>query len=203
MNSFLRSFVVLSFGISAGTLVGCAHSYYYTPEVAGDGAMASKGGVVYSLPPTSPRYGMKVAYLGIADESVTAHFHKKEKMLRVRMYFLKKSTDSEQNPGFIDPKEETLVLDSGSLVIHPAAVFAHSKSRPRVELVNRQKQTVDFFFPLPHFIGQSITTAKTQRAKQLALTVRIRVHRAEPKCFLRTVYTRFTRVRCSPPIRIG
>jgi hypothetical protein len=129
-------------------LLGCAHSYYYTPEIAGDGAMSSKGGIVYSLPPASPRYRMKVAYLGIADESVSRHFHEKGKTLRVRMYLLKKSVDS-KNPGFIDPHDEVLTLDSGELQVHPVAVIARSKKRPLIELAPRQKQTVDFFFALP------------------------------------------------------
>lgn len=128
-------------------LLGCAHSYYYTPEIAGNGAMSSKGGIVYSIPADSPRYKMKVAYLGIADESVSSHFHKKEKTLRVRMYFLKKT--GAKNAGFIDPKDEVLTLDSSDLKIHPSAVFARSKKRPLIELADRPKQAVDFFFALP------------------------------------------------------
>jgi hypothetical protein len=147
MNFLLKPvFLALLFAILS--ILGCAHSYYYTPEVAGDGAMSSKGGVVYSIPASgTPHYKMKVAYLGIADESVSSHFHKKEKTLRVRMYLLKKS-DS-KNAGFIDPKDEVLVLDSGGLKIHPAAVFARSTKRPLIELAQRQKQTADFLFALP------------------------------------------------------
>jgi hypothetical protein len=63
------------------------------------------------------------------------------------MYFLKK-TDA-KNPSFLDPKEEVLTLDSGDLKIRPLAVFARTKKRPLVELADRQKQTVDFFFALP------------------------------------------------------
>jgi hypothetical protein len=143
MHSLLRSslFALLL------TLLGCAHSYYYTPEVAGDGAMSSKGGVVYSIPASAARYKMKVAYLGVADESVSTHFNKKEKTLRLRMYFRKKS--DVKNTGFIDPKDEVLTLDSGDLKIHPSAVFASSKKRPLIGLADRDKQTVDFFFALP------------------------------------------------------
>ncbi len=144
----MRFLLKYSFFATFLGVFGCAHSYYYIPEVAGDGAMSSRGGVVYSIPATvNPHYKMKVAYLGIADESVSKHFHKKEKTLRVRMYLLKKS-DS-KDAGFIDPKDEVLVLDSGDLKIHPVAVFARSKKRPIVELAQRRKQTVDFFFPLP------------------------------------------------------
>ena len=87
MSFLLRSF---PFGLLL-TVLGCAHSYYYTPEIAGDGAMSSKGGIVYSIPVGAPHYKMKVASLGIADDSVSSHFRKKRENSPLENVLFKKN----------------------------------------------------------------------------------------------------------------
>ena len=71
------------------SLAGCAHGYYFEPEVTGDGAMHGKGGVLYSIPPASPVVRMKLVSLGIVAPDAKKPQLPKQASFQVRMYFLR------------------------------------------------------------------------------------------------------------------
>jgi len=135
----------LLFVFSALFLAGCAHHYYYLPEIAGDGAISGHGGVVYSIPPKESVIKMKLVSLGIENAPKEAHAPPDSKMIQIRMYFLR--TSGASVPVFVDPKEQTVTLTNG-VELHPSLVHARTQKKPAVELSDAKKQAIEFFFPL-------------------------------------------------------
>lgn len=77
----LKSAVALATGLLTA-LCGCAHSYYYVPEIDGEGAIhGRKGGIVYTIPPKGQsELTLRVRALGIKRVHET-------QMLGMRMSF--------------------------------------------------------------------------------------------------------------------
>jgi hypothetical protein len=138
MRRYLK-LVALSFGFLG--LAGCAHSYYYVPEIAGNGATFTRGGVLYVIPPESPRLRMKLVSLGVKTNP------EQQKILHIRMYFVRLS--SATTPEYLDVTDQSLILPSSSNPISPSKVHANTKQRPNIELANVDKQVIELLFPLP------------------------------------------------------
>jgi hypothetical protein len=118
-----------------GLLSGCAHSYFYLPEITGKGAIYGNGGIVYSVPPESPALKMKIVSVGTND---------KGEML-IRMYFVRSAKPSTLET--MDPKEQTLVLNK--MELQPIRVHANTKKKPLIELAEENKQAVELVYQLP------------------------------------------------------
>jgi hypothetical protein len=124
------------FILTAIALTGCAHSYYYIPETAGDGVIHSRGGIVYSVPPNEPTFKMKLVSLGV-----------NKKTLGIRMYFVRPSHSPALSSGFLDPKDQFLILNGEK--ISPTKIHASTEKKPLIELSQQKKQAIELFFPLP------------------------------------------------------
>ena len=123
--SFLRG-VFLSFCFG---LFGCAHSFYYLPEIKGEGAThGRKGGVVYAIPPAGqPELTMRIRSLGI-------HKTKKAQMLGIRMTFLRPngtqgvaSLHETIDPNATDLEAERLRIET---ILKEQAVNLDNKNTP-------------------------------------------------------------------------
>ena len=115
-------------------LTGC-QSPKFKPEVTGDGAISSRGGVIYSIPATNPVMKMKVVSLGV-----------KKDMLQLRLYFVRKGAPANE---YLDPREQFLYLPDSTNPISVTKVHAPDQNRPLVKLSDRAKQTVELMFPIP------------------------------------------------------
>jgi hypothetical protein len=138
-NFNLVKLVALSLGFLG--MAGCAHSYYYVPEIAGNGATFTRGGVLYVIPPDAPKLRMKLVSLGVKTTK------EQKKILHIRMYFVRLSSST--TPEYLDVLEQSLVLPSSSNPINPTKVHANTKQRPIIELANTDKQAIEFLFELP------------------------------------------------------
>lgn len=127
----------------------CAHSYFYTPEIAGEGAGVRKGTIAFRLPSTDPRLKMKIVCLGVTDVPRDAGSAKQGKMVQVRMYFLRVKPAVESPQEFIDPSEQRLILPGGAEV-RPGLVHAAAQRPDKlIGLTPSKKQIVEMYFPLP------------------------------------------------------
>jgi hypothetical protein len=139
---FRRFFWRLSILSFATILSGCAHNYFYMPETAGDGAMHSHGGVIFSIPPTQPKFKMKLTSLGVKDG-----------LLGIRMYIIRTSNSTTHIPNiheeFLDPKEQILILSASGQRLLPVKTHASTAKKPLVALTAAKKQAIEFFFRLP------------------------------------------------------
>lgn len=130
-------------------LSACAHSYYYRPEISGDGAIFRKGSIAFRIPSKDPRMKMKIDCLGITEVPRGAGPKKQGKQVQFRMYFLRVNPCPNTPTEFIDPSEQGLSLMGGSEIrlglIHSAAEHTDRLIR----LSPSQKQIVDLYFPLP------------------------------------------------------
>lgn len=144
-NAFVR--VLLPVGLLAAS--SCAHSYFYTPEIAGSGAGFRKGTLAFRLPSEDPVLKMKIVCLGITDSPREAGSAKKRKMIQIRMYFLRVKEGGPNFREFIDPDEQRLAFLEGP-EIRPALIHA-AVERPdkRIALGSSKRQIVELFFPLP------------------------------------------------------
>jgi hypothetical protein len=134
----LRTFIVPLFLIFSG----CAHHYYYVPETTGEGVIHSHGGIIYSVPPTHPKFKMKLTSLGVKDG-----------MLGIRMYIVRKAGSApskDPSSDFMDPKEQILVLPDVDEKILPSKVHANTERKPLIALTSGKKQAVELYFPLPN-----------------------------------------------------
>ena len=127
-------------------LSGCAHSYYYTPEIAGEGARVGRGGVVIEIPPKDPAIKLKLLSLGVTTPPREPH--NGAKALQIRMLFVRtpKGADTPVSVDTADLKLAPLGDDDGIL---PGLVHAASHQGSIVELGPMAKQAVDVWFPLP------------------------------------------------------
>jgi hypothetical protein len=141
MKSILKIFIALALPI----LSGCAHSYYYVPEISGDGAVFGRNGVIYSIPPQQPDFKMKLVSMGMQKAPAAANAPEGTKMIQIRMYIVR--PDSKSVPAFIDPKEQVLIFTNGAEV-RPTFVHARTVKKPVVELSDSKKQAIEFFFPM-------------------------------------------------------
>lgn len=133
---------------------GCAHSYYYTPEIAGDGARVGHGGIVYQIPPASPKIKVKLVSLGVVKppKEAKAQLPAGTRLLQIRMYFVR--VDSKLATESLIPSELSVELSDGK-AIKPALIHASFPRAPDQDLIPltaAHKQAVEVFFPLPHGI---------------------------------------------------
>jgi|GEM_PF-5256528 len=120
-------------------LSGCATPPTFQPEVGGEGAMYSKGGVVFSIPPQKPVLKMKISSILIP-----------KKRAHIRLFFIRKG---EASGAFLDPQEQVLLLPNSSIEIRPVGVHADLAGKPMIKLANIEKQAVELIFPLPSSEG--------------------------------------------------
>ncbi len=129
-------FVILFAVFSVVGLGGCSTASYYQPEVDGPGAKWSNGNVVYSLPPDGPILRMKLV----------SAVQPKNKSLRVRMYFRRKSAGADE---YLDPNEQSLSVPDSSTLILPSRIHASNAGKPLIKLADTPKQLVELHYVLP------------------------------------------------------
>ena len=106
--------------IVALLLNGCSHSYFYRPEVAGDGAIYAQSGVIYAVPAKKPELKLKLTYVGVTGAP----------------------------KGLSISDEQKLVFSAGSSI--PAMTAIDNKPEVKITLsAQKTTQGVDLFFPLP------------------------------------------------------
>lgn len=134
--------------LAATSLGGCAHSYYYQPEIAGEGAIhGKKGGIVYSVPPgEQPELTLRLRALGINSVHDV-------QMLGVRMSVRRSGKTAAVGPSaspreFLDPNEQLLVLAGGQR-IRPAFVHSKALRGSLIELDGVTHEVIEFLYPLP------------------------------------------------------
>jgi hypothetical protein len=130
----------------------CAHGYYYTPEIAGEGAMFRQGTIAFHLPPTDPTIKMKLLCLGIGDAPQAAAYPRHDKMLQIRFYILRSKEISSAPQEYIDADDVRIVL-AGKHEVKPALVHASiERADKHIGLSPSKRQVIEMFFPLPHSI---------------------------------------------------
>jgi len=191
MSHFLKASLRVTSLLLLSTTLGCAH-YYYTAEVGGPGAQADLKthiGAVYLIPPESSQLKMKIVSLGVQKDE------KKNAVLRMRMYFARKKVAS-PDPGmkrnqileYIDPQEQTLILNGDSKEIHPSQIFGNPQKKPLIELLPNQKQVIELLFLLP----EKIKTDAELQSFQFSWKVHYTHHQSEQQL------TRFNRQDTQP-----
>jgi len=140
--SFVR--IIIGF-IGVLTSSSCAHSFYYLPEISGEGAIhGKKGGIVYSVPAEGkPELTVRVRALGIKSA-------KGVQMLGMRMSFAcppGADKSAQKIKEFLDPKEQILRLEGGREV---APAFVHSRARAGsiIDLKSCDHAFVELLYPL-------------------------------------------------------
>ncbi len=139
----------LRIGFSAILLMcftGCAHRYYYLPELKGERIMqAKKGGIAYTIPTEGTgELIMRVRSLGVSERN-------KIHMLGVRLSFgrpegfTKVPTLSQE---FFDPTEQ-IVLLGGGIQLSAALVRSKNNGNPIIGLNDSVHEVVELLFPLP------------------------------------------------------
>jgi hypothetical protein len=140
---------------------GCAHRYYYVPEISGEGARVGRGGIVYEIPPGSPQIKMKLASLGVVkppkDSNAPANAH----LLQIRMYFKRvtgapQATASTLDVGgeSLNPSELSITLSNGH-EIKPVLIHAAYREGGLIRLATTTKQVIELFFPLPSGVQEA------------------------------------------------
>jgi hypothetical protein len=128
-------FVLLSLFLTF-VCFACSSKPTFKPEVGGGGAVFSRGGVVYSIPPQNPVLKMKLVSMVIP----------KETMVHVTMFFLRKGPPAGE---YLDPKEQFILLPDSKSNIYPARVHASAVGKPLIKLAEVPKQAVELLFPVP------------------------------------------------------
>jgi hypothetical protein len=133
---------------------GCAHNYFYTPEVSGAGAMSRKGGVIYSVPPSQPEVKIKVMSNGVIKKpedlpaDIRAKMDRHERMVEVRLFFVRMPGVNSSSDFVIPSEQHVLLRDTDEI----GATFARAtvSKTSRIELTSKnRKQGIALFFPLP------------------------------------------------------
>jgi hypothetical protein len=126
-------------------LTACAHSYYYVPEIDGQGDIrGKKGGSVYSIPAEGQaELTMRVRYLGIKKIHDT-------QMLGIRMSFVRpakveKNISNIQE--FVDPGEQTVKFGD-TAELKPAFVNPSTEKAENIQLNGREHEVIELFYPL-------------------------------------------------------
>lgn len=139
-------------------LSGCAHSYYYLPEIDGEGAIhGRKGGIIYTIPPTgTPELTLRVRALGI---------HKGAKdtlMLGMRMSFIrpKQGAPTAGAQEYLKPEEQILRM-AGGQEIRPAYIHTMAKRNDRIDLTGKTHEVVEFLYPIPKTGDGGVPTIET------------------------------------------
>jgi hypothetical protein len=122
-------------------LSGCAHSYYYLPEIAGEGAMqGNKGSVTYSIPPSPPtEVLMRIRSFGIRKV-------KGVPMIGMRLSFVRPQGVVAARE-FLKPEE--LILQFGDVKIKPAYIYTKARKDAVIEL-SAARNVVELLYPLPN-----------------------------------------------------
>lgn len=126
-------------------LGGCAHSYFYSPEIAGEGAIHGKrGGIVYTIPSTGQgELTMRVRALGI-------HKVHNFEMLGMRMSFGRPAGSSAVMNGtqeFVNPAEQLIRIGDGNF-IKPAYVRSKEHKLSVVPLNGSTHEVIELLYPL-------------------------------------------------------
>jgi hypothetical protein len=131
-----------------GAFSGCAHSFYYSPEVAGKGATESRSrSVDFAIPPsTEPELKFRIRSLG--TEKV-----KDQNMFVVRMAFARPKNLSAKKANareYMVPAEQTIQLGLGNKSqIKPAFIRTKARKDNVIELTGVQSEAIDLLYPLP------------------------------------------------------
>jgi hypothetical protein len=144
----IRTFTALA-GLSIFT--GCAHTYY-TPEIAGDGAMWSPGAVMFKVPAQAPRFQMRLMARPIQKAPKSAHLPSGTEMVHIRMAIQASPNAPQDAYVTIDPGQQMYVFEDGHQV-HPTLIRTSSKDRPKIKVTPKRNQAVDLLYALPPGMG--------------------------------------------------
>lgn len=125
-----------------------------------------RGGIVYRIPPTSPKIKMKLVSLGVvkAPKEMKTLVPNGIRLLQIRMYFVRveknlknASTTTQLAPESLIPSELSVELSDGKpirpVLIH--ASFPRAPDKDLIPLTTAHKQAIELFFPLPRGIQGS------------------------------------------------
>jgi hypothetical protein len=123
-------------------LVGCAESYYYSPDnasVVREGAPAQ----VVKVPPELPQGQVVIASQGL--RRLRLNDGRTVPALHVQ---LDVSNDGDDQPWTIDTREQLLDVPG---VGRSRAIFVHSdvNTLPVITVARRERRSIDFYFPVP------------------------------------------------------
>ncbi|MDB4957314.1 MAG: uncharacterized protein JWO36_4883 [Myxococcales bacterium] len=138
----MRSLALCAAAAAALGLVGCAASYYYSPE----GATVVRAGApaqVVKIPPESPRGSVEIASTGI--RTIRTRDGRQVPTLHVRMIV---DNESDDQPWTVDTRDQEVELAG---IGHAKAIFVNADTRtlPIITVSRRERHTLDFYFPLP------------------------------------------------------
>jgi hypothetical protein len=121
-------------------LSGCAHRWYYTPEIKGVGEMhGGNGDIIYRVPPKGhPSLSMAVRGLGIKKKGDMA-------LLGMRMSF-SQPKNAAHVAGTLDAREQVLYL--GDTAIEATYVRSEKRKETVVDL-SPEHVVIELLYPLP------------------------------------------------------
>jgi hypothetical protein len=142
---FLQS-LILTLILSA--LAACAHSYYYLPEIGGEGAThGKKGGIIYTIPSKGQaELTMRARSLGIRK------IHNVQ-MLGMRLSFVRpagvamNTPETPETQEYVDPAEQIVRLGGGQ-EFKPAYVHSKTRKQSIIELSGSAHEVIEFLYPL-------------------------------------------------------
>ena len=125
-------------------LPGCAHRWYYTPEIKGVGEMhGGNGDIIYRVPPQgNPSLTMAIRSLGIKKRGDSA-------MLGMRMSFSQPKVGA-RIPARLDAREQVLYL--GDTPFRATYVRSQMRKETVVDL-SSDHVVIELLFPLPKGSG--------------------------------------------------
>ena len=109
--------------------------------------MHGKGdGVVYSIPPDSPKLKLKIVSGGMNSD----------RLLSIRLYFYRIGDVPPTALESLDPQELTVSYGSSKNEVHPAKVRGNPSFKPFIQLSSRKTQMIELAFPIPSDVSTSV-----------------------------------------------
>ena len=141
MNRLQNTFLLLmGFQFS-----GCAHHYFYAPEIKGQAVKYERGsGVIYSIPVKIPRVKMNLMSLGVVKTKLGNSATSEGPALLMRAYFVRTTDDVPCIPILINPSEFELSFQKYQLT---------PTLKTQIELSCEKSQAIEFLYPLPPTIS--------------------------------------------------
>jgi len=133
-------------------LEGCAHNYFFKPEVEGPGATSDKGAVRYSIPPVNPAVEVRLVSFGVVNTPEDAH-SQAQSMIQVRAFITEISPRAQLTDfALFDPKVQSISIGASTPDAQTVGTeFARSKTAKNDASAPSGSKTraYDLFFPMP------------------------------------------------------
>jgi hypothetical protein len=138
----------LGLALCLGTFSGCAHSFFYAPEIKGTGAtLVKEQAIDFAVPPgDQPELKMRLRSMG--TEKV-----RDQKMFVVRLAFARPKENSGAKATareYLIPADQTIQFGVGNKPqVKPAYIRTKARKDKVIELTGLESESIDLLYPMP------------------------------------------------------